>query len=569
MKVSTRLAALAAATLAAATLGATSAQAAPAPKTADLRLISFNDLHGTLTPPTGSSGRVTLADGSTVDAGGAAYLATHAKQLKAQVKNSLLLSAGDNIGASPLNSALFHDEPTIELLNSMGVQASVLGNHEFDEGYQELLRMQFGGCHPTDGCQFRPRFTGAKFPHLAANVTFANGLPALLPFTLKHVEGVPVAIIGVTLKDLPALVLPSAVADFRFHDEVQTLNKTSKVLDRLGVKTQVVLVHQGDNSESPTTGPDACQTVPGPARAIATAASASIDVFFTGHSHQQYNCQVTDPAGNPRPMIQGLSFGRLLSVVDLKIDKRSRDVVRTATVAHNEVVTRTVTPDPVAQALVDEASAKAAPIANRPVGTISADLVRAAGPAGQSPLGSVIAEAQLAATSGNNAVIAMTNPGGVRADLTFASSQAGEGDGVVTYGEAFTVQPFANIMQTITLTGADLKAVLEQQWQPQPNGSVTTRFLQVSSALRYTWSQSGTQGNRVSAITIGGTPVDPAASYRVSVNNFLAAGGDGFTELTKGTDLAGGPIDLDALTAYLTANPDLAPPALDRVTVIP
>ncbi|WP_156758488.1 bifunctional metallophosphatase/5'-nucleotidase [Actinokineospora pegani] len=569
MKVSTRLAALAAAALAAATLGATSAQAAPAPKTADLRLISFNDLHGTLSPPAGSSGRVTLADGSTVDAGGAAYLATHAKQLKAQVKNSLLLSAGDNIGASPLNSALFHDEPTIELLNSMGLQASVLGNHEFDEGYQELLRMQFGGCHPTDGCQFRPRFTGAKFPHLAANVTFTNGLPALLPFTLKHVEGVPVAIIGVTLKDLPALVLPSAVADFKFHDEVQTLNKTSKLLDRLGVKTQVVLMHQGDNSESGATGPDACQTVPGPARAIATAASASIDVFFTGHSHQQYNCQVTDPAGNPRTMIQGLSFGRLLSVVDLKIDKRSRDVVRSATVAHNEVVTRTVTPDPVAQRLVDEASAKAAPIANRPIGTISADLVRAAGAAGQSPLGSVIADAQLAATSGNDAVIAMTNSGGVRADLTFASSPAGEGDGVVTYGEAFTVQPFANIMQTITLTGADLKAVLEQQWQPQPDGSVTTRFLQVSSALHYTWSQSGTQGGRVSAITIGGTPVDPAASYRVSVNNFLAGGGDGFTELTKGTDLAGGPIDLDALTAYLTANPGLAPPALDRVTVIP
>ncbi|HEY0452767.1 bifunctional metallophosphatase/5'-nucleotidase [Actinophytocola sp.] len=546
--------------------GPGTASAAPS-STTDVRLITFNDFHGNLTPPAGSSGRVTLPDGKTVDAGGAAYFATHVKQLEAQTANSLLLSAGDNVGASPLNSALFHDEPTMELLNGLGVEASVIGNHELDEGYRELLRMQFGGCHPTDGCQFHDRYKGAKFPILGANVYFDNGVPAALPFTVKVSGGVPIGIIGVTLKDLPLVVTPEAIKGLQFGDEVEAIDRSSRMLDRLGIRTQVVLLHQGDNTEGG--GPDDCRTTPGAATAIARHASASVDVIFSGHSHQQYNCTVTDPAGNPRTLIQGSSFGRLLSVVDLKIDKRSRDVVRGKTVAHNEIVTRTVTPDPAAQALVDEATTKSAPIANAKVGTIAADLVRAATQAGESPLGDVIADAQLAATQANNPVIAVTNPGGIRTDLNYAGSSAGEGDGVVTYGEAFAVQPFSNIMQTITLTGAQLKTVLEQQWQPQPDGSVVTRFLQISSTLHYTWSRSAAVGSKISNITVAGQPVDPNGSYRVSLNNFIAAGGDGFAEFKNGTNLTGGPVDLDAFTAYLTAHPNLAPPAADRITVAP
>ncbi|WP_026316394.1 bifunctional metallophosphatase/5'-nucleotidase [Actinokineospora enzanensis] len=564
MRVSVRVAAAVAAVGVAVSAFAGVAEAKPA-GTTDLRLIAFNDFHGNLQPPAGSSGRVTLANGTTVDAGGAAYLATHISQLRGQVSNSLVLSAGDNVGASPLNSALFHDEPTIEMMNKVGVSASVIGNHEFDEGYRELLRMQFGGCHPTDGCQFHNPFRGAKFPFLGANITFDNGLPAVLPVTIKFVDGIPVGIIGVTLKDLPSVVTPEAIKGFRFGDEVHAINQTSRLLDLAGIRTQVVLLHQGDSTEGG--GPDDCRTLPGPARDIAAAASPSVDVFFTGHSHQQYNCVINDPAGNPRPVIQGASFGRLLSVVDLKIDKKTRDVVRTATVAHNEVVTRTVTPDPAVQALVDESVTKSGPIANRQIGTITADLTRTASAAGETPLGDVIADAQLAATQGNQAQIAMTNPGGIRTDLTYASSPAGEGNGVVTYGEAFAVQPFSNIMQTITLSGAQLKTVLEQQWQVQPNGTTVTRFLQISSTLHYSWSQSAAQGNRVSNITVAGQPVDPAGKYRVSVNNFLAAGGDGFAELAKGSDLAGGPVDLDAFSAYLTGHPNLAPPVADRVAV--
>ena len=562
MKLFTRLAATAAAALA--TVAVTSAPAEAA-QTTDVRIITLNDLHGNLEPPSGSSGRITLSDGTKVDAGGAAYLATHVKQLEAQVRNSMVLSSGDNIGASPVISALFHDEPTMDFLNELGVKASVVGNHEFDEGYQELLRMQFGGCNKTDGCQFRKTYDGARFPLLGSNVYFDNGLPALLPFSIQFSGGVPVGVIGATLKDLPSVVTPEAIKGLKFGDEVEAINRTADILDRLGVKAQVVLLHQGDEA-LPGAGPNDCKVQPnGEASTIAKNVTPKVDAIFTAHSHQQYNCVINDPAGQPRPVIQGASFGRLLSVVDLKIDRRTRDVIRSQTKAHNEIVTRDVTPDPAVTKLVDEARTKAAPIANKQVGTITADLPAAGGPSGESPLGDVIADGQLEATKSNNAVIAMTNPGGIRADLTYKSSPAGEGDGVVTYGEAFSVQPFSNIMQTITLTGANLKNVLEQQWG-QTGG---TKILQISKSLHYTYSASAPIGSRVSNITVNGTPVDPAAKYRVSVNNFLAAGGDGFTEFTKGTDLTGGPVDLDAFIAYLGAHPGIAPPPADRITATP
>jgi 5'-nucleotidase len=239
-------------------------------------------------------------------------------------------------------------------------------------------------------------------------------------------------------------------------------------------------------------------------------------------------------------------------------------VLRDASTATNEIVTRTVTPDPAVQAIVDEAVAKAAPIGNREVGTITTDIVRAAAPSGESPLGNLIADSQLAATTSAGAQIALMNPGGVRTDLAFPSSPAGEGNGVVTYGEAFAVQPFGNILQTWTYTGAQLDAVLEQQWLP--NGG-PTRILQPSATLHYTQTLGNPIGDRVSNITINGVAVDPAATYRVTVNNFLAAGGDSFSVLTQGTDVTGGPIDLDAFTAYLTANSPVAPPPTDRITV--
>ncbi|WP_043730618.1 bifunctional metallophosphatase/5'-nucleotidase [Kutzneria sp. 744] len=559
MVLARRLGALAVTAAVTLTLTGVPAQAAQAP--IDVRLIAFNDFHGNLEPPAGSSGRVTLSDGTAVVAGGAAYMATHVKQLR--TKNTLVFSAGDNVGASPLASALFHDEPTIDFMNDIGVNASAIGNHELDKGYQELLRKQFGGC-ASDGCLFDKPFKGAKFPYLAANMTFDNGLPALLPFTVDFSGGVPVGVIGVPLKDLPSVTSADAIKGLKFGDEVQAINRSADLLDRLGVKTIAVLLHQGDNTEGG--GPDDCRTSPGPALAIAKAASAKVDVIFSGHSHQQYNCSVPDPAGNPRPLIQGASFGRLLSVVDLKIDPRTKDAIRSKTVAHNDVVTRDVTPDPTVQALVSKAVTQAAPIANKAVGTITSDIVAAQQASGESPLGDVIGDAQLESTKSAGAQVALMNPGGIRADLNFESSTAGVADGTVTYANAFTVQPFANILQTETLTGAQLKAVLEQQWQPQPDGSVQTKMLQISSSLHYTWSASAAVGSRITSITVDGQPVTPDGSYKVTANNFLTGGGDGFTVLKQGAGIVGGAIDLDAFTAYLTAHQNLAPPAADRIT---
>ena len=523
-----------------------------------VRVIAFNDLHGNLEPPTGSSGKVQQGGGASVDAGGAAFLATKVAQLRAQVPNSVLVSSGDNIGASPVVSALFHDEPTIDVMDELGVAASAVGNHEFDEGFAELQRMQKGGCQPTDGCVFRPDFPGAKFPILGANVTDVSGAPALPASTVVEVGGVKLGVIGATLRDLPSVVTPEAIKGLQFGDEVAAIDKASDELTKQGVAAQIVLVHQGD--EGAGGGPSDCAVKPnGAATAIATKVSPAVDAVFSAHSHQQYVCTVTDPAGAKRPLVQGLSFGRLLSVVDLAIDPGTRDVVRGTTAARNEVVGRDTTPDPAVQKIVDEAKEKAAPIASRPVGTITADLLRAGGATGESSLGDVIADAQLEASRATGAQVAITNPGGIRADIPFAP------DGVVTYGEAFTVQPFANIMQTITLTGAQLKAVLEQQWQ----GQSSPRILQISASLHYTYSQAAQPGSKITAITVNGTAVDPAGKYRVAVNNFLAAGGDNFTAFAQGTDLQGGPIDLDALLDYLKAKPGLAPPPADRITATP
>ncbi|MFI6100758.1 bifunctional metallophosphatase/5'-nucleotidase [Lentzea sp. NPDC051213] len=534
--------------------------------TVDVRLIGINDLHGNIEPPSGSSGRVVLADGTTVDAGGAAFNATHIKNLQGEVKNSVVVGQGDLIGGSPLVSALFHDEPTVEVLNKVGMDATAAGNHEFDEGYKELLRMQRGGCHPVDGCQFQDTYPGANFPILGANVTHAkNGLPALPPFWVEFRDGIPIGFIGMPLKDVPILVDPNGIKEIQFGDEVKAANRYANFLDAIGVKSIVLLVHQGDQVTSPGGGPNACNVAAqNPGSKIATEVSPKIDAVFSGHSHQHYNCVVKDPAGNPRPFIEGLAFGRELSVVDLKIDRRTRDVIRGETKADNKIVTRTVTPDPAIQALVDVAKTKVRPIANRPVGTIGSDIPRAQNPAGESPLGNLIADSQLAATAGNGAVLALMNPGGVRADLTFASSAEGEGNGVTTYGEAFTVQPFSNILQTVTLTGAQIKNALEQQFS-----ATRTFVLQPSAGLKYSWSASAAFGSKISGITLNGVALDPNANYRVTINSFLQGGGDGFSEFTKGTNITGGGIDLDAFAAYLTAHPGQGAPALDRITKLP
>ncbi|MDR8407241.1 bifunctional metallophosphatase/5'-nucleotidase [Nonomuraea sp. 3-1Str] len=584
-----RLAVAGAVATASALLAAVPADAKQAPRTVPVRLLALNDFHGNLEPPTGSSGRMVDETGATVEAGGAAYIATH---MKAHTdKNTIAVAQGDLIGATPLISAAYHDEPSVEFLGKLGLKVAAVGNHEFDEGYAELRRIMKGGCHPVDGCSPAGEWKGAQYDYVGANVLFKNrgektdalaalgeqpavrkllsdwGVPALPPVSVKWMNGVPVGFIGLVTQTTPGIVTAEGIKDLKFVDEVKAANVASKVLKVLGVKAQVVLVHEGDQVNAGQS-PDACSAVPGAGNRIATQVDPEIDVVLSGHSHQAYLCKVKDPAGQDRLYSQGGSFGRVITQVDLNVDVRTRDVVRSSVVADNHVVTRTVEPDRDISDFVKAWKDRVAPVANKPVGRITADIPNTGGPSGETPLGDLIADAQLAATrTGGNAQVALMNPGGVRAPLTYAGSPAGEGPGVVTYGEAFTVQPFNNLMQVVTLTGAQLKTVLEQQFTGGPNNQAFTKILQPSANLTYTYSTSAPWGSKVSDIRIDGAPVTDTQQIRVAANNFLVGGGDAFLAFKDGTDLWSGPLDIDAFVDHLGKDNPIAPPATDRITV--
>lgn len=541
------------------TVGTHTAQARPSDaEKVPVRLLAINDLHGSLEPPQGARAQILRPDGPPVDAGGAAYLASYVRQLRGQATNSLLYSVGDNWGSSPIESALFHDEPTVGLLNMMGVDAASVGTHELDEGFDEFRRMQTGGCHPVDGCEFEPAYAGAQFPMLAANMTFADGTPATLPFAVNYVDGVPVGVIGVMPSDAPAKVARDGVAGLGFDDELATIDRTAATLDFLGVHAIVVLLHRGD--EQATGGPNSCDLSDGPVRAIAARATPLVDAIFTADSHTQYNCTVDDPAGNARPVMQAASHGRIVSVVDMTLDRATGEVDRHSIQAFNQVVTHDITPDPQVSDLVTRASRQSAEVATRPVGTITADVTREFGPDGESPLGNLVADAQLEAARGRGAQIALTNPRGIRADLLY------DADGTVTFGDAYQVQPFVNSLEVRTLTGAQLREVLEQQFQTRPDGSTAEQILAPSASLTYRIDRAAPIGSRIADLRVDGAPVAPDARYRVAVNKFLADGGDGFVALRSGTEPAAAGNDLVALTAYLGAHSPVTPPRPDRIS---
>ncbi|UNM98133.1 bifunctional metallophosphatase/5'-nucleotidase [Rhodococcus opacus] len=526
-----------------------------------VRLLAFNDLHSSLEPPPGIRSQVKHADGSLVPAGGAAYLAAYVDQLRGQATHSLLYSVGDNWGSSALESAMFHDEPTVQLLNRMGVDASAIGNHELDEGYTEFRRMQTGGCHPVDGCRFGNTFEGANFPLLAANMEFDDGAPATLPFTVNYVEGIPVGVIATMPADTATMVTPEGVGGLRFTDELAAVDRTADLLDFFGVRAIALLMHKGAEPDADN-GPNSCEVTSGPARDLALRASPKVDVIFTADSHQQYNCSFPDPMGNPRIMMQGASHGRIVSVVDVSIDRTTRDVLRDRASAFNQVVTHDIPSDPDIQALADGAAAQASEIGAARVASVTGDLTRDETGSGESTLGNVVADAQLAAGSAHGAQVALTNPGGLREDLLRGP------DGAVTYGQTYAAQPFGNTLEVLTVTGTTLKRALEQQFQPRGDGTITERILAPSSSLTYTMNRSATVGERISDIRVNGDAVVPDGTYRVAVNKFLADGGDGFDAFRTRAEAVRAGCDLDAFTAYLGTTSPVTPPNTDRITVV-
>jgi 5'-nucleotidase len=565
----------------------------------DVQLLSFNDFHGNLEPPSGSSGRLVTghhldpATGKPVDettnVGGVEYLATHLAQARQGHRRSLTVAAGDLIGASPLLSAAFHDEPTIEAMNALHLDATAVGNHEFDEGYRELQRMQRGGCIKDGNGQNNQnscpdhRFKGADFDYLAANVWEDHHERTILPaFTIKNVRGARIGFIGMTLKDTPNIVTASGVAGLEFTDEVQTANALVPVLESQGVNAIVVLIHQGGTPTQQTWyGPDntpytvnpsydaACadgaQIDPAsPILPIAEQLDPQIDMVISGHTHQPYVCDVKDPAGHDRLLTSASSFGRLFTNTELTYDLARQDIVRASVHGTNVLVTRDVPKDPAESSLIATYRDLVTPIASKVIGRISADITRATNPAGEEPLGDLIADAQLAdpstVTGGQVPVIAFMNPGGIRADLTFANSPYGEAPGDVTFDEAFTVQPFNNYLVSMTLTGQDIYDLLTQQVTGL-NASFH-KILQVSQGFHYTLTPSGPVDG---SVTLDGTPIDKAASYRIVTNNFLQGGGDGFPSFTKGTGVYYGGLDIDAFAAYLSAHSPYGPTPLDRI----
>jgi 5'-nucleotidase len=524
----------------------------------DLRILAINDFHGNLRPPPAGI-RISDPEDKTkktfVAAGGAEHMATLVKQLRDGHKNSVFVAAGDLIGASPFLSAMFHDEPTIEALSMMGLNISSVGNHEFDEGKDELLRMQHGGCHPVDECLGPHPFAGAKFRYLAAS-TFekSSGKTVFPAYEIRSFDGIPVAFIGLTLKGTPNLVSPVGIASLEFRDEASTVNALIPELKSRGVEAIVVLIHEGG---LPTGDYNECPGVSGPIVDIVKKFDRAVDVVVTGHTHRAYVCEI-----DGRLVTSGDKYGTLVTALDLKLDPVTRDVI-SATADNNIVRTATLAKDAGQTALIDSYDRLAAPLGNRPAGSVTETLSRTPKNTGESPLGDIIADAQLAATSAaanGGAAIAFTNPGGVRADVTHKET------GAVTYADLFASQPFRNQLVTITLSGKQIKDMLEQQWLDPKR----PRILQVSKGFSYAWDGSKGDGERVlpERMSLLGQPIDPAASYRVTVNNFLFVGGDGFTVLTRGTAPQVGSYDVDALNSYFLANSPIGPTAADRIVRI-
>ena len=523
----------------------------------ELRILAINDFHGYLQPPSGGIGITDPADTTkkiAVAAGGSETMATLVRQLREGHANAIFVAAGDLIGASPLLSAMFHDEPTIESLSMMGLQIASVGNHEFDEGRDELLRMQNGGCHPLDKCRGPHPFLGAKFHYLAAS-TFekATGKPLFPPYEIREFDGIPVAFIGLTLKGTNGIISPAAAAGLEFRDEADTVNVLLPDLRARGVEAIVVLIHEGG---VPSGDYNECPGISGPIVDIVKKLDKAVDVVISGHTHRAYVCGI-----DGRLVTSGDKFGTLVTAIDLKLDRTTRDVLSAS--ADNVIVRiGAYARDPEQTALIAAYEKVAGPIANRPAGTVTETLSRVPNAAGESALGDVIADAQLAATRDadkGGAVVAFTNPGGIRTDIVRKE------DGAVSFADVFASQPFRNQLVTLTLSGAQIRELLEQQWLDPKR----PRILQVSGGFSYAWDADANKpyGERVieGRMTLNGAAIEPAKSYRVTVNNYLALGGDGFAVLKSGTAPQFGSYDSDALFAYVQANSPLKPAAVNRI----
>jgi 5'-nucleotidase len=566
----------------------------PKGSTTDIHLLGWNDFHGNLEPGTlNIYGQF---------AGGAAWLAQAVREKQAQYgDHQISVIAGDNIGASPLVDGLFFGEPSTIVTNLMHADFASVGNHEFDKGKDELLRIQNGGCRSDVGCTAAPYalagggttnvYPGADFEYLSANVVRDDTGQTLFPaYGIKRFKSdsgkkFSIGIIGEVLESTPTIVTPAGVAGLTFQDEADAANRVVAELKNQGVNTSVLVIHQG-GFQAGTASLNGCagNLAGSDIAEIVSRLDPSIRVIVSAHTHAEYRCTI-DVNGVTRLITSASSFGRILTDITLRVEDKSG--LLTDAVAANQIVRNSSNPfapgtlplldrpkDDRVAGVVQQYVTAVAPLANQVIGKVSQDILNAANALGEIPSGDVIADAQLVATQPANlggAQIAFMNPGGIRGGPTlgFLFAPAGsEAPGEVTYGEAFTVQPFGNSLVTKTMTGAQIHLLLEQQFVGC-GGQTTQRILQISAG--FTWVRNAsapTCADKVSGLALNGAAIDPAASYRVTMNNFLAGGGDGFTVFNQGTNALGGAQDIDALVAYFNSFlPGAVPnPPVNRIT---
>ena len=572
---------------------ATLAAGPPAPQV-NVKLIAINDFHGYIEP----SETFTLPDPADpqkslrVPVGGAAYLANAIAQLRAASPRSVVVGAGDMVGASPLVSAVFHDEGSIQALNAIGLELTSVGNHEFDEGKTELLRKQHGGCRPggkigIDTCLIDGKFAGAKYEYLAANVIDdATGKTLFPPYAIKYFDAgngkkVGLAFIGVVLKDTPSTTTAAGVRGVRFMDEAAAVNALLPSIYAHGVHAVVVLIHQGIFTKVGYNDPS-CAGADGDLLAVLNKLDRSIRLVVSGHTHRAYICGSGQGTDNPHVFYTSAGrYGQIVSNISVDIDTQSGAIVNIG--ARNQLVVNdrapnpiprtdtALSPDPAIAALVARYAKASGPLVSRTIGRITADISLdgsevGRGGSGESAMGDVIADARLAASPPSQLpTIAFVNAGGIRSFLHYSAVGGTKAPGDVTYGETYNVEPFGDLLYTETLTGEQIITLLDEQWI----GKKDIEPISASHGFAFTWDASKPDGSSKlvpGSVKINDAPLDPAARYRVTVDAFLADGGDGLTVLRQGTDKTPTVVDLAALTAYITAHSPLAPPPLDRIT---
>ena len=521
----------------------------------DVNIAAVNDFHGNL-----QSNPLTYADSSapggkiSLKAGGIEALSGVIGQLRQSDPQLMLISAGDMIGGSPPISAMWADEPTLQAFNTLGLKFSVVGNHELDQGKAELLRQINGGCdsvRPDKACQFDAHYGGTRFPYLAANLMDSSTGKLLLPaYVIEEAHGAKIAFVGAVLRGVSRYVSAASMNGLYTIDEAEAINAQLPELRRQGVDAVVVVIHQGGETPESFSKPD-CSQLSGDLNEVVQRLDPQIKVVVSAHTHQGYLCKLGD-----RYVTQGSSFGRLLTHLTLTVDPVAHRLLGVK--AQNLVV------DPQRYTALPEIAALQARVEARSKAQLTKAVARIAAPevnrkineAGESAMGDLVADAQLAATQSLGAQVAFTNLGGMRTDLIMEAGQH-----VLNYGQVASVQPFNNTLNILSLSGAQLLALLEQQWQDSAFGFYP---LQPSSTLQYRWDASKPKGQRIiaSSVRIAGAPLQLTQSYRISVNSFMADGGDNFTVLTQASErLDTGLNDLEALISYLQRQDQAGTPA--------